>query len=473
VSIGSGVAVVNESAFDTTSIHLPSPPARIHIVGIGGAGMSGLARMLASRGYAISGSDIAKSPATDELQAAGMRVAIGHRTEHILGANLVAINAAIRGDNPEVVAAAERGIPVVKGKALWGLLANDAVCFAVAGSHGKSTTSGMAALALERAGLDPSFAVGATVRELGTNAKLGAGPHFVVEADEYDYSFLWLRPSVAVVTNIEHDHPDLFPDLDAVIGAFERFIGGIRRDGMLVISADDAGCRRLLERMTMTGAVRIVTFGMVDGDWRIAPRADGSGQVTGPNGQMFALRLAVPGRHNLLNALAVLASADGLGVEPGMLLPGLEAFSGVSRRFEIQRDTPELVVVSDYAHHPTEIAATIAAARERYPGRRVMVVFQPHTYSRTKALLDAFAAALDTADEVVLADIYPSRETDTLGISSGDIAARMARPITPAASPEAAARTARTALRAGDVALVLGAGDIDRAALLLARGGGA
>ncbi len=412
---------------------------------------------------------MSQSPATDALRAEGIDVQIGHDAENVAVADLVVMTAAVRDNNPEVVAAHAAGVPVVKRAALLGLLANVADCVAVAGSHGKSTTSGMAALALEHAGTSPSFAVGATVREIGTNARLGDGQHFVVEADEYDYSFLWLRPFVAIVTNIEHDHPDIFPDLDAVLDAFARFTTGIRRGGTLVIAADDPGCHLLLERIGDPDGCRIVTFGERAGDWRVARQPDGSAQVTTPSGRMFALRLAVPGGHNLLNALAVLAASEGMGVDAEALVPGLEAFGGVSRRFEIMLDTPNLTVINDYAHHPTEVAATIAAARERYPGRRVLAVFQPHTYSRTAALLDEFAAALDEADEVILAEIYPSRETDSLGVSSQNVADKMTQPVVVVATPADAAAIAIARIRPGDVVLVMGAGDIYRAAEIVGQ----
>jgi UDP-N-acetylmuramate--alanine ligase len=455
-----------DRAFDPGAVRLPQPPARVHLVGIGGVGVSGLARMLATRGYRVSGSDQSRSQITDELVAEGIPVAIGHTAAHIAGADLVVTTAAASSTNPELAAAAAQGIPVVKRAALLGLLANDAACLAVAGTHGKSTTSGMSALALERAGLDPSFAVGATVRELGTNARLGGGAHFVVEADEYDYSFLWLRPQVAIITNIEHDHPDIFPDLDTVLDAFARFVAGIRPAGTLIVAADDPGCQLLLGRLHQQQSLHITTFGEGVGDWQITP----DGAVRAPYGQVFALRLAVPGRHNLRNAVSVLAAASGLGVQPEALLAGLEAFGGVSRRFEILADTPHLTVISDYAHHPTEVVATIAAARERYAGRRLVAMFQPHTYSRTLLLLSEFAVALDAADEVVLAEIYASRETDTLGVSSAVIAERMARQPVLAQSPAHAAQQARSLQRAGDVVLVMGAGDIYQAAEMLAGG---
>lgn len=453
--------------YDLHGLQLPEPPARVHMVGIGGVGVSGLARMLARRGYQVSGSDISDSPIVRDLRAEGISVAIGHTAENVGDADLVVITAALKPDNPELVEAERRGIRVVKRAAVLGLLANPALCLAVAGSHGKSTTSGMAALALDRAGVEPSFAVGATVRELGTNARLSDGPHIVVEADEYDYSFLWLRPRVAIITNIEHDHPDIFADLDQILDAFARFVAGIDPDGMLVLSAEDAGCRALLERIDRsTSAPTVVTFGESVGDWRLDLGA-ATPAAQSPSGQVFELRLSVPGRHNLLNALAVLASAEGLGLAPSDLLAGLAEFGGVSRRFEVCRDD-EIAVVSDYAHHPTEIAATIAAARERYPSRRIVAVFQPHTYSRTRALLDEFAHALDAADQVVLADIYRAREVDSLGVSSADIAARMTQAPQLVGDAAESALVVRDLLRPGDVVLVMGAGDIYQAAEALA-----
>lgn len=450
---------------------LPLPPAHVHLVGIGGAGVSGLARMLHGRGYRVSGSDMHASETTADLAALGISVQIGHQAAHVAGADLVVATAAARDTNPEIAAARVTGIPLLKRAALLGMLANPRQCLAVAGSHGKSTTSGMATLALEQAGVDPAFAIGATVRELGQNARDGSGPHFVVEADEYDYSFLWLRPQVAIITNIEFDHPDLFADRAAVLRAFERFIEGINPGGTLVLNADDDGCRDLLAARDANPAANtayaVVTFGAESGDWRLVDTADGPA-AQDPHGQMFALSLSVPGRHNLMNALAVLAASSGLRVVPAALLPGLQAFGGVSRRFETLRSDDTRVVISDYAHHPTEVAATILAARQRYPVRRIMAIFQPHTYTRTAALLDEFAAALALADDVVLADIYASRETDTLGITSDDIAQRMPTPATRAADWHNTVSVVRGITQAGDVLLIMGAGDIHQAALVLA-----
>lgn len=442
-------------------IRLPDPPARIHLVGIGGIGVSGLARMLAARGYQVSGSDLQASPITEALVSEGIAVWIGHAASHVTGADLVVTTAAAPPTNPELVAATEAGIPIVKRAALLGLVSRDSISLAVAGSHGKSTTSGMAAVALDAAGLSPSFAVGAVVPQLGTNARAGSGRYFVAEADEYDRSFLWLAPDVAIITNIEHDHPDIFPTFEDVLEAFRQFAGKLKRRGTLVVSAEDAGARELAAGLS---GVQVVTFGANSGDWRIDER----GVVRAPGERTFELPLSVPGRHNQLNALAVLAAADALDIDPTLLIPGLSSFTGVGRRFQVLVDRPELTVIDDYAHHPTEVRATIAAAREGYPGRRVLAVFQPHTYSRTLALLGDFAAALELADEVVIAEIYPARETDTLGVSSRSIAERMAAPAAVGEDLDGTLELVNDFKRDGDVVLVMGAGDIYRVAERLA-----
>lgn len=448
-------------------IQLPAPPARLHLIGIGGVGVSGLARMLASQGYQVTGSDMNNSPIVEELVLEGIPVHIGHDAANVGDAELIIATAAVGETNPEIAEARRRGITVVKRAAALGMLANPRVCLAVAGSHGKSSTSGMAAFALDAAGLQPSFAVGATVSGLRTNARLGEGPHFVVEADEYDWSFLWLEPSVAIVTNIEHDHPDIFPALDDVIAAFEQFADGIRPGGTLVVSAEDPGAKQLASR-DLAGR-NIVTFGWQTGDWQIAGYRDGVATVRSPEGQTFELRLSVPGRHNVSNALALLAAVSALEVDPAVVVPHINRFVGVSRRFEVLLDGPERTVVDDYAHHPTEVAATIAAARDRYPGRRILAVFQPHTFSRTHALQTPFAVALDGADEVVLAEIYPARETNEQGIYSADIARQMTTSVQVAGSPEDTASVVRDRSQPGDVLLVMGAGTIYRTARLLAE----
>lgn len=451
-----------EQDYLLSRMQLPSLPATVHFVGIGGIGMSGLARIVAARGYQVTGSDANDSPSLATLRDDGFAVTIGHSPMGLGSPALVVTTAAAPETNPELAAARERGIPIVKRAALLGLLCNDQVCIAIAGTHGKSTTSGMLAFALDHAGISPSFAVGAHVNQLGVNAGAGRSEVFVAEADEYDYSFLWLRPTVGIITNIEFDHPDIFPSLAAVEDAFLQFAERIRTGGTLVISADDPGCQRLAARLQ--SPIIKTTFGFhPDADWRIV-ESNGADAIRTPGGPVIPLSLQVPGRHNLLNAAAAMAAAAAIGIMPPDLLPGLDAFTGVGRRFEVRGQVNGVTIIDDYAHHPTEIQSTIAAARERYPGSRLWALFQPHTYSRTKRLLDEFAAALGDADRVILTPIYPSRETDDLGVSSSEIAGRITGvPVEVVDGPEQAARLVNTAAAPGDVVLVLGAGDIWKA----------
>lgn len=460
-----------EQDYLLSRIHLPPLPATIHFVGIGGIGMSGLARIVAARGYQVTGSDASDSPSLAALRDDGFAVIIGHSAAGLGDPALVVTTAAAPETNPELTTARERAIPIVKRATLLGLLCNDQVCVAVAGTHGKSTTSGMFAFALDQAGINPSFAVGARVNQLGANAGAGRSEVFVAEADEYDYSFLWLRPAVGIITNIEFDHPDIFTSLSAVEDAFLQFAERIRTGGTLVVSADDPGCRRLIARLQ--SPIIKTTFGIhPDADWRIV-ESDGGFGIRTPGGPVIPLHLQVPGRHNLLNAAAAIAAGAALGISPPQLRPGLEAFTGVGRRFDVRGEVNGVTIIDDYAHHPTEIRSTIAAARERYPGARLWALFQPHTYSRTKRLLDDFAAALGGADRVVLTAIYPAREIDDLGISSSDIAGRITGvPVEIVDGLEPAARFVSATASAGDVVLVLGAGDIWKVseAMLAPRG---
>jgi UDP-N-acetylmuramate--alanine ligase len=461
--------IVNHSGAEMTEhATLPPLPATIHLVGIGGIGVSGLARILLDRGYAVTGSDIADGPVLDDLRALGVEVSIGHDAANVGEARLVVTTAAARDTNPELASARERGIPVIKRAKLLGELASARTCIAVAGSHGKSTTSGMFALALHDAGCDPSYAVGAIVPQLGANAAPGEGPHFVVEADEYDYSFLTLAPDVALITNIEHDHPDLFPDMAAIDSAYQQFVQKIRPGGTLVLGIDDPGCARLEEWLhCQPDSPRVITCGRSQhAMWRLND-ADGPARVISETGEDVSLALSVPGAHNRMNATMVLAASSCLGVDLEAVKAGLERFTGVGRRFDLRADIGGVRIFDDYAHHPTELRATIQATRERYPDARVRAIFQPHTYSRTRQLLTEFAEALDTADTAGLVEIYPARETDTLGVSSHSIAERMILDVPVYATPAAAAEALAADVRAGDVVLFLGAGDIWQAAPIL------
>jgi UDP-N-acetylmuramate--alanine ligase len=440
---------------------LPPTPAHVHFVGIGGIGMSGLARILQAWGYVVSGSDAASSPLLKELSEEGIAVTVGHTAmESAAHADLVVATAAVRADNPEIAAAIAAGRPVVKRARLLGALADARRGVAVAGSHGKSTTSGMIVAALRVLGADPSFAIGAILAGVGANAAPGSGDVMVVEADEYDWSFLELHPEVAIITNVEYDHPDLFPDTAAYDEAFAAFVAGMRRQGTLVIAADDAGCARLMARPDWSPPRSVVTFGeTADADWRLE-QTDKGWRVTGPDDIAVPLKPAVPGRHNVANAAAALAALVSLGYDAAASAAALEAFTGVGRRFETKGEVGGVLVIDDYAHHPSEIAVNLRTAKERFRDRRLWAVFQPHTYSRTKALMPEFAASLAGADRVMVLDIYAARETEDLGVSAADLIRLLPEGTMGAADPKDAAEKLAEVVRPGDVVLTLGAGSV-------------
>ncbi len=440
----------------------------VHLVGIGGAGLSAIARVLMEQGVAISGSDLALSPVAEALARDGARIYVGHRAEQVAGADLVVVSSAVPEGNVEVQAARTAGIPVVHRDWVLGKLMEGRIGVAVAGTHGKTTTTAMIATVLWNAGLDPTFIVGGVVLGLGTNARAGRGPHFVVEADEYDRTFLGLRPRVAVVTNVEHDHPDCYPTFARFRAAFAEFVELLPPDGLLVNCLDDQVALELGAARTAQGG-QVASYGLQGkGTWTardVTPNpSGGSDFVAVRAGQALGeVRLRVPGRHNILNALAALAVTDYLGVPFPTARSALEGFRGVARRFELKGEADGVTVVDDYAHHPTEIRATLAAARQRFPGRPLWAVWQPHTYSRTKALLAEFAQSFERADHVLVLPIYAAREQDTLGISSADVVAAMRHPDARlVGSREEAVAILGTEVAPGDVVLTLGAGDGDR-----------
>jgi UDP-N-acetylmuramate--alanine ligase len=453
-----------------STVVLPPLPAHVHFVGIGGIGMSGLARILRQWGYEISGSDSAHSSLLDELAAEGMVVGVGHTmTAEAANADLVVATAAVRADNPEMRVAHDAGRTVIKRAALLGALADARRGVAVAGSHGKSTTSGMVVWALRALGADPTFAIGAVLDgpEGATNAAPGTGAEMVVEADEYDRSFLQLHPDVAVITNIDYDHPDIFPTLEEYDQAFVDFVSGMRSDGTLVISADDPGCARVMGRSDWQPGVEIVTVGgSPDATWRIE-RTDEGVRVVGKDDVAVSLALRVPGEHNVQNAAGALAALTSLGYDASAAAAALADFPGVGRRFDMKGEASGVVVIDDYAHHPREIAATLRAARERFGERRFWAVFQPHTYSRLKALLAEFASAFGDADRVVILDIYAARETETLGMSAANLLERLPEGSLLARDPAHASEQLGDLVQPGDVVLTLGAGSITEAGPLL------
>ncbi len=442
------------------AITLPQTGTTVHFVGIGGAGMVGLARILRAQGYRVTGSDRSDSPALAMLRALGAAVHVGHDAAYVDGAALVVISAAVRDENVELAAARARGIPVVKRAALLGALANARRCIAVAGTHGKSTTSGMIAYILSTLGHDPLFVVGAEIHDLGTSARNGAGPLAVVEADEYDYSFLHLTPDIAVITNIEHDHPDIFPTLGAYRDAFAQFASQTREGGTIIVSADDANSATMVADMTDQRSVQ--TVGIARGaDWQIAFETDGAMALIHCGTRIGRAALTVAGEHNARNAAMAVAACVAVGVGAEEALSTVARYRGVGRRFEVVGEEAGLLVIDDYAHHPTEVRATLAATRARYPARRIVAVFQPHTFSRTSLYASAFAEALSQADLAFVTDIYAAREADPGTVHARDIADAVAGG-RGRYGGDLAATVAQimTAVAANDVVLTLGAGDI-------------
>jgi len=437
----------------------------VHFVGIGGSGLSAIAQVLLESGYDVSGSDEVLSPFARSLAARGARVFQGHSAAQLDGADLVILSAAVPADNPEITAAQARGIPVLKRADFLGQLMEGRQGIAVAGTHGKTTTTGLIALLLTRAGLDPTFIVGGWLADFDANARAGHGRPFVVEADEYDRMFLGLKPTVAVVTNVEHDHPDCYPTMADMQEAFRAFVNLLPAGGLLVGCGHDAFVRALVDERRAAGQPALLYGLRRDDDYR----AD-SLQLNGAGGYDFLLvkggqtlglvRKRLPGEHNVLKSLAALAVADHLGVAFNDARNGLAEYRGAGRRFEVMGQAGGVTWVDDYAHHPTEIRATLAAARRRFAAHPLWVMFQPHTFSRTRTLLADFANAFDDADHVLIVDIYRSREAPDPNISAADIVRRMDHPdvrYVPALDDAVANLCER--LRPGDVLLTLGAGD--------------
>ncbi len=440
---------------------------RIHFVGIGGIGLSAIAKVLLEEGYPVSGSDLRLSPLTEGLVAKGAVIHRGHAADNVVGAHLVVVSSAIPPDNPEVVAARRRGQSVMKRAEILGRMMAGRYGIAVAGTHGKTTTTAMIAFILVEAGYDPSFIVGGVVQNLGTNARAGQGPHFIVEADEYDRTFLGLSPRIAVVTNIEMDHPDCYQDLADMTEAFRKFLALVPDEGCIVGCEDATRVGELLKEIKETRESKVITYGLGENaDWRatdIRVRAvGGSHFAVWHEGQPLGdFSLQVPGLHNVLNALAAVAATSEAGVNLKGIKEALRRFQGTQRRFEHKGTAGGVVIIDDYAHHPTEIRATLAAARGRYPHQAIWAVFQPHTYSRTKALLDEFARSFGDADHVIVIEIYAAREYDDLGVSGEDIVRAMGRhpDARYIASLDEVADYLLRHLRPGDVLITLGAGD--------------
>jgi UDP-N-acetylmuramate--alanine ligase len=390
----------------------------IHFIGIGGTGLSAIARVLLEQGQQVSGSDLYHSPLFESVKQAGGSVFLGHHAENIQGADLVIRSSAVPDNNPEVQAAMDAGIPVLKRSDFLGRLTAGKKVLAIAGSHGKTTTTSMVAWILSDLGLDPSFIVGGVVSDLETNARAGSGEYFVIEADEYDYMFLGLQPSIAAVTNIEHDHPDIFPTMDSFEDAFKRFVANLEPDGTLIVCGEDPKAIKLGEGLISDQKLKV--YGFNNTEWEYSAHQL---QVNPAAGMDFELRILdlgeetlipvsmlLPGKHNVLNALAAIAIVDSLGIPREKIVRSLGTFTGSGRRFEIRDEVNGVLLVDDYAHHPTEILATLSAARNAYHDRFIRAVWQPHTYSRTTTLFEEFTDVFQDADQVLVLDVYEARE---------------------------------------------------------------
>ena len=443
---------------------------RVHFIGIGGAGMSGLARIALSHGVKVSGSDAKDSNVVTALKALGAHVEVGHQSQNIDGADLVVFSTAISESNPERKRAIELGIPLIARATALALLMSESKSIAVAGTHGKTTTSSMLTVALQATGADPSFAIGGTITASGSNAHRGTGDFFVAEADESDGSFIAYHPYGAIITNIEHDHVDYFADESAVIEVFTEFVSTIASDGFLVYCNDDKGSRKLGSSVTST---RTFTYGASpDSDLVLdqitllplgsSARAIWHGKVIG------TLELSVPGHHNLLNAAAALAAGIILEQIPSEMIDGLATFKGAGRRFEMKGTVNGIRVIDDYGHHPTEIEVTLTAARRFAGDGKLIVLFQPHRYSRTKAFIDQFARTLDIADEVIVLEIYAASEKPIAGISSEAIVEKMQHGRFIPNFMDAVDAVVATA-RPGDVVITLGAGDVSSLAPIIVQ----
>ena len=446
----------------------PADTRPIHFMGIGGAGMSALALIATRRGVAVTGCDADPSGAAD-LSALGVRVHGGHDPSHLDGARAVVVTAAVPLEHPELRRARELDLPIVPRKVALAALVGEARSVGVSGTHGKTTTTVMTTEALAAAGLHPTGLAGGRVAAWGGNARIDGDALFVVEADEYDQAFLTLHPTVAIVNNVEADHLECYGSVEALEDAFVEFAGRAR---VALVSADDPGAQRVASRVR--GARR---FGFAaDAEVRIADVVQGAlgteATIAFGGGRSVRLRLAVPGIHNLRNAVGALGAVEALGGNLDPALEALAAFSGVGRRFERLGEHGGVAVVDDYAHHPSELVATLAAARQAFPGRRLVAVFQPHLYSRTVAHGEAMGQALAAADLVFVTEIYAAREQPVPGVSGRQVADAAARAGADARFEPVRAEVGRRvgeALRSGDVVLTLGAGDITRVAPELVR----
>jgi UDP-N-acetylmuramate--alanine ligase len=438
-----------------------------HFIGIGGAGMSGIARIMLAQGKTVSGSDAKESAVTSQLATLGAAIYLGHSEANQMGADVVVVSTAIAANNPELIAAQSRSAEIMRRAEALALVMEGKRSIAVAGTHGKTTTTSMLTVALQRAALDPSFAIGGMINMSGTNAHLGTGDIFVAEADESDGSFLAYKPSGAIITNLELDHVDHFPTFDVLAEAFLQFISTIKPDGFLVACGDDENVRALLSKIDRTD-LKVMTYGSQNGDndFQLSrihlSEGGGVARITHKGSVIGDIELAIPGAHNLLNAAAALAAGIALGAQSSDLLKGLSEFTGARRRFELKGEVAGIRIVDDYGHHPTEIRVTLETAR-RYAGNgKLFVIFQPHRYTRTQMFAQQFGNALNIADQIYLLEVYAASESPIPGVSSLLIAqGRSEDKFHYQPSMIEIIHQVTKLVEPGDVIITLGAGDVN------------
>jgi UDP-N-acetylmuramate--alanine ligase len=403
------------------------PGQHIHLVGIGGFGLSAIARVLLEQGYYISGSDRSANALTDALEKEGAVIYKGHDAQNVMGAEMVIASSAVASDHVELAMARALGIPVYKRSDVMASIMSGNIAIAVAGTHGKTTTSAMIAHILMEAGQSPSYIIGGILRNNGRNAGVGSGKAFVIEADEYDNMFHGLRPQIAIVTNVEFDHPDFFATPSEMTQSFSKFIGLLPEDGLLITCADDQTTAILGQNRLVSG-LPVAMYGIDSpmATWRATNvHEDGKGQtvfeVINDGHSLGEFRLLIPGRHNVQNALAALIASETQGVPFEVAAQVLANFQGAGRRYDLRGEIGSVTVIDDYAHHPTAIRVTLEATRQRYPNHAIWAVWQPHTYSRTQALLDSYLTAFESADHVLITDIYAAREEPIPGVSAAEV----------------------------------------------------
>jgi UDP-N-acetylmuramate--alanine ligase len=443
-------------------------PQRVHLIGAGGAHMSAIAQILHAWGHDVTGSDQRASAMTAKLEALGIPVAIGHDAKNVGDAQLVVMTSAAHQDNPEIAEARRRGIPVIKRAEMVARLMEGRYSIAVAGTHGKTTTSGLIAHMLVEANLDPTYLIGGDVRSLGTNAAPGEGRYIVVEADEYDRAFLSYHPNVAVVTNIEPDHLDIYGTAEALAAAFGQFLAQAPADGHVITSADSPRVQETVASTALAAGDRQTYALEAPATWTAEPVSHtdrGQTFEVERRGERYgSFTITLPGRHNVSNALAGIAAGDTIGLDAAVMRDALATYRGAARRFEFVGEAAGVTVMDDYAHHPTEVrAGMLQPARERFGERRLVVLFQPHTYTRTQYLLDEWKTCFEGIDALYILETYAAREDPTAGLSGADLAAAITSPpATYCPTFEDATARISSELRAGDVFFTVGAGDVDR-----------